>query len=499
MYHPTREEFKELAQKGNMIPVFCEVNADTETAVSAFRKLAYHDGKTEKYAFLLESVEEGKQVGRYSFLGIQPEGIIVHKNNEGTFIKKDGQKEKLSGSDIFERVQSYLGRYKSVKVLGLAPFCGGAVGFNGFEVIEEIEPSVKTPEKDVLNVPDAVFMIISSLLAFDHVKNRIQVITHAQVNEYTDLDWAYDHAIEKLQEMIGRLNKTISHNVDILPTDVTPLPFSSNKTEEEFHSMVNKVKKYVYDGDIIQCVISQRFEAELEADPLTVHRALRMVNPSPYMFCLHLDGMALVGASPEIHAQCQNGKMMVCPIAGTRKRGKDIHEDLAMEKELLADEKERAEHIMLVDLARNDLGRIAEEGTVKVPDLMRIERYSHVMHIVSDVTGTIRDEHQSNKVMSATFPAGTLSGAPKIRAMQIISELEQERRGPYGGTVVYFSFDGNIDSCITIRSALLKDGKAYVQSGAGIVADSVPELEYKETINKAKGMMTALALAEKLS
>ena len=348
-------------------------------------------------------------------------------------------------------------------------------------------------------MPDAVFMIISSLLAFDHVKNRIQVITHAQVNEYTDLDWAYDNAIEKLQEMIGRLNKTISHSVDILPTNVEPLPFTSNKTEEEFHGMVNKVKKYVYDGDIIQCVISQRFEAELEADPLTVHRALRMVNPSPYMFCLHLDGMALVGASPEIHARCQENEMLVCPIAGTRKRGKDIQEDLAMEKELLADEKERAEHIMLVDLARNDLGRIAQEGTVKVPDLMRIERYSHVMHIVSDVTGTIRDEHQSSKVMSATFPAGTLSGAPKIRAMQIISELEQERRGPYGGTVVYFSFDGNIDSCITIRSALLKDGKAYVQSGAGVVADSVPELEYKETINKAKGMMTALALAEKLS
>ncbi len=499
MYYPSREEFRELSKKGNLIPVYCEVSADSETAVSAFRKMAYNKGEKEKYAFLLESVEEGKQVGRYSFLGVEPDAIIVHKNNEGTFLQSGVEKEKLSGNDIFERVQTYLQRYRHVKIPGLAPFCGGAVGFNGFEVIEEIEPTVKCPDKDVLDAPDAVFMIITSLLAFDHVKNRIQVITHAKLNGYTDLDWAYDQAIVKLNNMIEKLNGCVEQNTTILPADCAPLPYTSNKTEKEFHQMVERVKKYIYDGDLIQSVISQRFEADLDIDPLTVHRALRMVNPSPYMFCLHLDDMALVGASPEIHARYKDGEMLICPIAGTRKRGKDIQEDAEMERELLADEKERAEHIMLVDLARNDLGRIAQNGSVKVTDLMRIERYSHVMHIVSDVTGELADGVPSHKVMSSTFPAGTLSGAPKIRAMQIISELEGERRGPYGGTVVYFSFDGNIDSCITIRTVLLKDKKAYVQSGAGIVADSIPELEFKETVNKAKGMMTALALAKELA
>ena len=495
MFYPSREEFQELSSQGNLIPVYCELNADSETVISTFKKLAFRNGKQLDHSFLLESIEGGTQLSRYSFMGCDPRSIITHNNNTGTFIVEGGQSTKLEGTDIFERVQTYLKKFKPVKIPNLPPFSGGAVGFNGFEVIEEIEPSVKTNSNDDLGIPDAVFMVIDTLVAFDHVKNRIQLITHADLSCSNAAD-AYDLAVAKLNQMIERLKVKTESTVSFVPHDIEPLDYKSNTTKEEFFDMVTKAKRYIYDGDIIQVVLSQRFEADLDIDPLTVHRALRMVNPSPYMFCLQLDGMALVGASPEIHAKCQDGEMLICPIAGTRKRGTTPTLDKALEKELLSDEKELAEHIMLVDLARNDLGRIAAKGTVEVSDLMHIELYSHVMHIVSNVTAKLDDGLPSHKVMSATFPAGTLSGAPKIRAMQIIAEEEKVKRGPYGGSVVYFSFDGNIDSCITIRTVLLKDKKAYVQAGAGIVADSVPEMEYQETHNKARGMMAALAMAD---
>ncbi len=495
MFYPSKEDYNTLIDKGNLIPVYCELNADTETVVSTFQKLAYKDGKQQKYSFLLESIEGGNQLSRYSFMGCEPRSIIIHNNTTGTTLIEKGIETTLEGEDIFARVQNYLNKFKAVKVPNLAPFSGGAVGFNGFEVIQEIEPSVKTNPNDDLNIPDAVFMVIDTLIAFDHVKNRIQLITHADLS-LSDPDEAYEIAISTLQNMISRLNQQVPSDISFIPQDVEPLAYRSNTTKAEFFNMVEKAKRYIYNGDIIQVVLSQRFEADLEIDPLTVHRALRMVNPSPYMFCLQLDGMALVGASPEIHAKCENGEMLICPIAGTRKRGATASRDFELEQELLADQKELAEHIMLVDLARNDLGRIAKKGTIKVSDLMHIERFSHVMHIVSNVTGQINDDIPSHKVMSATFPAGTLSGAPKIRAMQIIAEEEKVKRGPYGGSVVYFSFDGNIDSCIIIRTVLLKDNKAYVQAGAGVVADSIPELEFKETHNKARGMMTALSLAK---
>ncbi|MCK5835186.1 MAG: chorismate-binding protein, partial [Lentisphaeria bacterium] len=420
MFYPSREEFQELSSQGNLIPVYCELNADSETVISTFKKLAFRNGKQLDHSFLLESIEGGTQLSRYSFMGCDPRSIITHNNNTGTFIVEGGQSTKLEGTDIFERVQTYLKKFKPVKIPNLPPFSGGAVGFNGFEVIEEIEPSVKTNSNDDLGIPDAVFMVIDTLVAFDHVKNRIQLITHADLSCSNAAD-AYDLAVAKLNQMIERLKVKTESTVSFVPHDIEPLDYKSNTTKEEFFDMVTKAKRYIYDGDIIQVVLSQRFEADLDIDPLTVHRALRMVNPSPYMFCLQLDGMALVGASPEIHAKCQDGEMLICPIAGTRKRGTTPTLDKALEKELLSDEKELAEHIMLVDLARNDLGRIAAKGTVEVSDLMHIELYSHVMHIVSNVTAKLDDGLPSHKVMSATFPAGTLSGAPKIRAMQIIA------------------------------------------------------------------------------
>lgn len=499
MFYPDFESFQQLTAQGNLIPVTLELTADFTTVIAAFENLAYKpDGSREKYAFLLESVEEGRQLSRYSFIGVNPNAVIVQQESGQAVLTQDGQSEVLDGPDLFHKIENYLQRFKPVKLEGLPPFSGGAVGFNSFEVIHEIEPSVKPPEKSDLNTPEAVFMIIDTLVAFDHVRNRLQLITHALVDDQTDLQAAYTSATEKLKALTETLRRPVRQPLQVMPRDIEPIDMASNKTESEFHQMVEKVKDYIYDGDLIQAVISQRFEADCKLSPLAIHRALRLINPSPYMFCLHLDDLALVGSSPEVHARCIDEQLEVRPIAGTRRRGRTEADDLAMEQDLMNDEKELAEHIMLVDLGRNDLGRIAEKGSVKVPHLMRIERYSHVMHIVSNVTAKLTPGQTPASVMSATFPAGTLSGAPKIRAMQIISELEQTKRGPYGGTIVYFSFGGNIDSCITIRTVMLKDQKAYIQAGAGIVADSQPELEFKETLNKSAGMRKALALAEYL-
>jgi len=487
-----------MSAKGNLIPVSSEVLADTETPVSAYWKIAYDDdGNQLPYSFLLESVAGGENIARYSFLGSEPMAVFSHKDGEGAITNEDGNVREIRGKDVFEEIHNVLSEYKPVDVPGMPPFSGGAVGYAAYDVVSEFETTVPKPEFTPVDVPDAFFMITGSLLAFDQVRNTIRIIVQAHLDGERDPNKVYDDAVAKIESISRKLQRPAAFPPVDLDFDAPDVQLSSNKTREEFESMVAAAKRYIMDGDIIQSVLSQRFSVDTAVSPLSLHRALRMLNPSPYMFLLNCGGFSLVGASPEVHAKCIDGKITVRPIAGTRKRGADPESDAALEKELLDDPKERAEHIMLVDLGRNDVGRIAQSGSVSIDELMVVEKYSHVMHIVSNVTGELADGLEADAVMRSTFPAGTLSGAPKVRAMQIISELEGERRGPYGGAVAYYSFNGNLDSCITIRTALLKDEKAYVQSGAGIVADSIPEMEYEETSNKAKAMTRALSMAEK--
>jgi len=398
--------------------------------------------------------------------------------------------------DGLEVVEHVLKRFRPVAMAGLPRFTGGAVGFIGYEFIHDVEPVVPRPPHDELNTPTMYFLIADELLIFDRVAQTITVLVNAVVNEAANPAESYENAVGEIERLVSLLEQPIEHFPVTVPRDVPNVPFESNVTKEKFRANVLKAKEYIVAGDIIQVVGSQRFSTPVHAAPLDVYRAARSINPSPYMFLLGLEGFALVGASPEIHVRCENHKVEIRPIAGTRPRGKTLEQDLANEKELLADPKERAEHVMLVDLARNDIGRVCDFGSVQVRDLMVIERYSHVMHIVSQVEGQLSAGKTSYDLMRATFPAGTLSGAPKIRAMQLISEMEQTTRGPYGGCVGYFGFNGNLDCCITIRTALLKDGKAYVQAGGGWVNDSTPEGEYEETINKSKAMLKAVALAE---
>ena len=501
MYYPNLDEVRQLAEQGNYIPVYKEVLADMDTPVSAFYKIAYTDaGERRPYAFLLESVEGGENIGRFSFLGCDPLYLMQQHQDKADFIHKGQVIESLSGASSFKNLQTFLKRFKYVPVDGMAPFKGGAVGYSSFETIEQLEPVVDCQKEDGLDVADSTFLITDSLLAFDRVKHTIQIISHVDLTQGTDIETAYKEATSKIDRFLNDLQRHT--NLPPLSTlkASEPLPCNSNMTRDEFKEMVVKAKDYIVDGDIIQVVLSQRFETELDLPPLQIHRALRAINPSPYMYCLHLgDDFSICGTSPEIHAKCIDREITVRPIAGTRKRGINTEEDNQLAEELLNDPKERAEHIMLVDLARNDVGRISETGTIEVPDLMTIERYSHVMHIVSDVTGTLKEELETSETMCSTFPAGTVSGAPKIRAMQIIAELEKSKRGPYAGTIAYFSFDGNIDSCITIRTVIMKNGKAYIQAGAGVVADSDPDFEYEETCNKARAMLVALSAAKEMT
>ncbi len=499
MIKPVFEKFKDLKKQGNLIPVYSEIIADMETPVSVYYKiksLFNSASKFKKYSFLLESVEGGENIGRYSFLGIAPHAILVQENGVAKLITETSQEE-IQGQDVFEKVNKVMKKYIPVKLPDLPPFIGGAIGYASYENICDIEPSVSKPNKDILNLPDALFMITDTILAFDKVKQSIIIISHAHIKEESDIKEEYNNAIQKIKELTECIQQAVSFPTvepkNILDEEVK---LNSNKTEVEYKEMVRKIKKYIVDGDIIQAVVSQRFEAEISSSPLAIHRALRVINPSPYMFLLDYDDFSIVGASPEVMVKCEDREITVRPIAGTRVRGKNKQEDDNLADELINDPKERAEHIMLVDLGRNDIGRVSKSGSVKVDKLMTIERYSHVMHIVSNVTGELKDNLESDAAMRSTFPAGTLSGAPKVRAMQIISELEQERRGPYGGTIASFSFNGNLNSAITIRTAVLKDGKAYIQAGAGIVADSDPKSEYEETQNKAKGMIKALGMAK---
>ena len=489
MYYPTKNEFFSLAGKGNLIPVYCELLADMETPVSAYQKLR---GKGP--TFLLESVEGGEHIGRYSFVGVSPGATMTQRGN--AVIVTEGRKKTRVPfrRDPLEVVEQVMSRYQPVALPNLPRFTGGAVGFLGYEFIHYVEPVVPRPKRDDLGTPGMCFMLADTILIFDRARQTIKVVSNAHIKG--DADAAYNAACRRIATVVAKLRRPLPTRHIEYRLDVAPLAMESNMPVERYHAMVRKAKEYIKAGDIIQTVLSQRFSAKVRAKPLDVYRALRSVNPSPYMFILELDGFSLVGASPEVHVRCEDGKVEIRPIAGTRKRGATPAEDLALEKDLLADEKERAEHLMLVDLARNDIGRVCDFGTVRVEEFMVIERYSHVMHIVTQVEGALQKTRTVYDLMRATFPAGTVSGAPKIRAMQIISDQEATQRGPYAGAVGYFSFNGNLDCCITLRTAVLKDGRVYVQAGGGIVDDSTPENEFQETVNKSMALRKAIALAE---
>ncbi len=495
MYSPTLDEFQKLATQGNLIPVARRILADLETPLSAYRKIR---GQGE--SFLFESVEGGEHVGRYSFVGCNPRAVI-RQDGQHIQVIENGRiiesavvgKDVKDGLEIVERIMK---KYRAVATPGLPRFTGGAIGFIGYEFIHDVEPVVPRPPQDELQTPVMYFLVADQLLTFDRAQQTITILVNAILDDTESPADAYENATSEIDRLVSLLEQPSEHQPVTLPDEVAPLPFVSNQTKEKFIANVQASKKFITAGDIIQVVGSQRFAAPTTASPVDIYRAVRSVNPSPYMFLLELDGFALVGASPELHVRCEEGQVEIRPIAGTRQRGKNEDEDKALEKELLADPKERAEHVMLVDLARNDIGRVCDFGSVQVKDLMFIERYSHVMHIVSQVEGKLSAGKSNYDLMRATFPAGTVSGAPKIRAMQIISELEQTTRGTYAGCVGYFSFNGNTDTCITIRTALIKDGKAYVQAGGGWVNDSTPEGEYQETVNKSMAMRKAIAMAE---
>jgi len=495
MYSPTLNEFLKLAAQGNLIPVTRRILADFETPLSAYLKI---HGQGE--SFLFESVEGGEHLGRYSFVGCNPRAVIKQTGSRVEVIENGkvvetavvGQNVK-DGLEVVERVMK---KYRAVAVPGLPRFTGGAIGFIGYEFIHDVESVVPRPPQDDLQTPVMYFLVADQLLVFDRVAQTITILVNAILDDAETPADAYENAVGEIERLVSLLEQPSDHRTVTVTGDAPPVAFESNQTQEKFSANVEASKKYITAGDIIQVVGSQRFFAPVKASPLDVYRAVRSVNPSPYMFLLELDGFALVGASPEIHVRCEEGNVEIRPIAGTRRRGKTEEEDAALEKELLADPKERAEHVMLVDLARNDIGRVCDFGSVQVKEMMIIERYSHVMHIVTQVEGKLSAGKTPYDLMRATFPAGTVSGAPKIRAMQIISELEQTARGPYAGCVGYFSFNGNLDTCITLRTALIKDGRAYVQAGGGWVNDSTPEGEYQETINKSMAMRKAVAMAE---
>lgn len=490
---PSRPVFEALTQQGNTVPVYLDLTADCETPLGAYSKI-----RNEGPAFLFESIVGGERISRFSFLGANPRKVIRVYEDETTISHQNGKVETLeTPADPLSLIETEMARYQPVEMPGMPPFTGGAVGFVGHEFIHTIEPSVPKPEENPLKVPILYYLITDSVLIFDHVRQVLRICVHAHTED-CDHTEAYDRATAEIERICALLEHPIpfSHRSVSEPSEII-VPVG-NFTKERFEAAVDQVKEYVRAGDVIQTVLSQRFEKEFKPQPLDLYRALRTVNPSPYMFLMEDADFAVVGASPEVHVRLTGKQVEIRPIAGTRHRGKTEAEDLALEQDLLADDKERAEHLMLVDLARNDIGRVCEFGSISVPDYMTIERYSHVMHIVSQVVGTIAEDKTAYDLMRATFPAGTLSGAPKVRALQIISELEQSQRGVYGGALGYFGFGGNHDSCIGIRTAVVKDGKIYIQSGAGIVADSVPENEFMETVNKAKGMLKAVALAEKM-
>jgi anthranilate synthase component 1 len=473
MYHPTLEEVKKLQKQGNLVPVYREIKADLDTPVSAYLKIARGD-----YSFLLESVEGGERLARYSFLGTEPSLVLATGNS--------------NAADPLTAIEKEFSKFKPVHVEGLPRFHGGMVGYLSYEVARYFE-RLPSPENDALGLPESVFMLADTLLVFDHLTHVIKVVSHTNIDG--DIESAYRAATDKIDALVARLSGPVPPQA-LIPKAGAPSPTQSNRTQVEYEKMVERAKEYIYNGDIIQVVPSQRLSRRTQADPFAVYRALRSINPSPYMYFLHLGDFHIVGASPELLVRVEDGVVSNHPIAGTRPRDKDAEKDKALAEELKSDEKECAEHVMLVDLARNDVGRISEPGTVRVTQFMDIERYSHVMHLVSHVQGKLRKGFTQFDAMRACFPAGTVSGAPKIRAMEIIAGLEPDKRGPYAGAVGYFDFSGNMDTAIAIRTIVIKDGTASVQAGGGVVADSVPALEYQESLNKAQASLSAIDRAE---
>ncbi|MBN2830746.1 MAG: anthranilate synthase component I [Candidatus Omnitrophica bacterium] len=492
MYTPNLKEFLKLSRKNNVIPVYKEINADLDTPVSAFLKI-----RNNGYAFLLESVEGQEKLARYSFLGVAPGLIFKSKGRSIEITYASGKRRKfLTNSSPLDEAKNIMREFKSPRLKGLPRFSGGLVGFIGYDMVRFFE---KIPDKnrDELNLPDCVLMLMDTILVFDHVKHTIKIVSNAILPKKRNLSLVersriYNNSLKRIDRLYAQFCRPFKEK-DLLNGKKPAGSPSSNFTKKRFERIVTQAKKYIKEGDIIQVVLSQRFTIKIDKDPFTIYRSLRSLNPSPYMYFLRLKELTFVGASPEMLVRCEDGIIQTRPIAGTRPRGKDEKEDAQLASELIKDRKERAEHLMLVDLGRNDLGRVSRTGSVALNEFMNIEKYSHVMHLVSEVKGILdKNRYDIYDVLKSTFPAGTVSGSPKIRAMEIIDELENTCRGPYAGCVGYFSFLHNMDTCITIRTILIKGKKAYVQAGAGIVADSIPHREYTETVNKARALIEAI-------
>jgi anthranilate synthase component 1 len=513
-FKPTLDEMRGMAGDGNLCPLYAEVLADLETPVSAFLKVARGPS-----SFLLESVEGGQHIARYSFIGAEPYMTLRFEQGVAQAIQ-GGYKQTLPYNDPLKVLGSYLESYRPVRLPDLPRFVGGAVGYLSYEAVACFE-RLPVPDKRAYTIPLGVWQFVDTLLVFDHLRHKIKILTHVHLDT-ADLEAEYRRASAKIEELVARLRAPLPPeprrtaaqrptrsieqtpyvaNYEPWPAEAAPVAPSavmSNVTQARYEQMVEHVKEYIAAGDAFQVVPSQRFSRPIRSDPFTIYRALRTINPSPYMFYLHTPDCDLVGASPELLVRVQEGLVTTHPIAGTRPRGHDDESDRALADELLADEKERAEHLMLVDLGRNDIGRVAEPGTVRVPNFMSVEKFSHVMHIVSHVTGRLRQDMSALDALRAVFPAGTVSGAPKIRGMEIIAEIEGQQRGIYAGAVGHVGFNGDLDTCIALRTMMVKDGVAYVQAGGGVVADSDPTLEFHESCNKAAALLRAIEVAEDL-
>ncbi|HEV8725125.1 MAG TPA: anthranilate synthase component I [Candidatus Binatia bacterium] len=490
MVQPTYKEFCRLARQGNLIPVYQELLMDLETPLSFFKRL-----ERDRYSFLLESVEGSERWARYSFLGTSPHRVFKSRGNQVEIVE-NGKLRKLVSEVPLDLLQELLKDCRPVTVPGVPPFFGGALGYVSYNAVEQFH-EITNSKQDPLGMPEIFFVFVQTLVAFDNLKHTIKVIDNVEIKEKINLRRAYGASVKRIRKVIASLQKKPR---GIEPRDLNQSngnrKFRSNLTQQGFENAVTRAKEYIKAGDVIQVVLCQRLETETRSDPFEIYRALRFINPSPYMFYLELEDLRVIGSSPETMVRLTGNTIELRPIAGTRRRGATPEEERALEDDLLADPKERAEHIMLVDLGRNDVGRVAEIGTVEVNELMAIERYSHVIHIVSNVRGKLATDKSAFDLFVSAFPAGTVSGAPKIRAMQIISELEPQKRGLYAGAIGYFGYNGNLDTCIVIRTILMKGKKVFITAGAGIVADSDPQLEYQETLNKARAMLKAVDLAE---
>ena len=499
MNQPSEKEFLQLSKKGNLIPVYKEILGDLDTPVSAYFKLAGN----AKFSFLLESVEGEEKVARYSFLAKDPEMIIHSKDNKFSISRRQSAqkfvKETFEITDNpLKSIRKIMRRYKFVPVKGLPPFCGGMVGYLGYDIVRFFEKLENKPEDD-LELPDMLLVLAKELVIFDHMNHTMKVVHCVSIPDKcpdSEKKRLYQAALRDIDKWVAKIRQPVKMVRGQKP--VSSLKTRSNFTAKEFAGIVSRAKKDIRSGEIIQVVLSQRLTVGLQTPPINIYRMLRSLNPSPYMYFLKFGDIQIIGTSPELLIRCQDRVVETRPIAGTRPRGKDEQEDEALKKDLLTDPKERAEHVMLVDLGRNDIGRVCESGSIHVSEFMEVEKYSHVMHIVSNVKGRLKKGKDAFDVLEAAFPAGTVSGAPKIRAIEIIDQLENVSRGPYAGCIGYFSFSGNLDSCITIRTIVVKKDKAYIQAGAGIVADSIPAKEYKETLNKARAQVLAIENAHRL-